>query len=118
MVQRRPKPRLVAPPPAVDPLERLRPESRELVLEVRARFDLQGHHERLLLLAATALDVSADARETLAREGLIVYDRWGQARAHPAVDIERKAANNFRLLCRELNLDLPGPDRPPRLGGS
>jgi hypothetical protein len=84
--------------------------------EVREQYDLQGHHERLLLLAAQALDQEAAAREMVAVAGEIFHDRWGQPRVHPAVEVGRKAANSFRLLCRELNLDQPGPDRPPRVG--
>ena len=56
------------------------------------------------------------ARELIEAEGLIVEDRFGQKKAHPAVAIERDAKASFLRCIRELGLDIepPGPiGRPP-----
>lgn len=44
------------------------------------------------------------------KEGPTYEDRFGQPKAHPAVAIERKARGEFRLLLRELALDVAPPN--------
>jgi hypothetical protein len=58
----------------------------------------------------------SEARAILAESGLIAVDRHGQARAHPAVAIERDSAIRFARLLRELSLeDEASAARPPAL---
>ena len=82
-------------------------------------YALEPHHLRLLTLAAEAWDRCGQARTVLAEQGIVVIDRNGQPKAHPAVAIERDSRIAFARLMRELDLDgEPGPDpRPPRRGG-
>jgi phage terminase small subunit len=107
------------PPPAGD-LAHLASETRSWVEDVEAEFELLGHHRRLLIAAAEAWDRSVAAREAIAEHGLTFRDRFGQPRERPEVAIASRAAGDFRLLLRELGLDLPGPGdyRAPRVGGS
>ena len=79
---------------------------------------LEPHHVRLLTLAAEAWDRGQEARQILDAEGITTVDRFGQARAHPAVAIERDARLASARLMRELDLDAePAPSsRPPRRG--
>jgi len=60
-------------------------------------------------------DVAEEARRLVEAEGVVVEDRFGQPKTHPAVGIERKARSAFRLLVRELGLDhaSPGESRGP-----
>lgn len=100
------------------PTDHLAPETRAWVEQVRDQFDLDAHHDRLLMLAAGAFDRAEQARLLLARDGLITSTDQGGLKPHPAVAIERDARIAFARLLRELDLDLVGePDtpRPPSL---
>lgn len=72
---------------------------------------------RLLQAACECWDRLVQARKLLDAEGIVTRDRFGQARPHPAVAIERDARTQLARLYRELRLgdDGPAPDvRPPR----
>jgi phage terminase small subunit len=88
-------------------------------VSVVATYRLEEHHVRLLTLAGEAWDRAAQAREVLARDGIVVSDRYGAPKAHPAVAIERDARIAFARMVRELDLDgEPTPEsRVPRIGG-
>jgi hypothetical protein len=59
------------------------------------------------------------ARRLLDRDGLVVSDRFGQQKPHPAAAIERDSKQTLLRNLRALNLDLePLHDRPGRPGGS
>ena len=45
-------------------------------------------------------------RAALAKEGHVVVDRFGCPKESPWCGIEHKAQNRFRILCRELGLDV------------
>jgi phage terminase small subunit len=86
---------------------------------VAETFILESHHLRLLELAGRSWDRAEEARQILAREGLTTTDKYGQAKPHPAIGIERDSQLRFSRLLREMALDTtPPPDsRPPRTGG-
>lgn len=65
----------------------------------------------LLDQAAEAAHRAEQARELLAKEGLVLRDRWNQPKPHPATIIARDAEASFRSALRELRLDLE-PARP------
>lgn len=86
--------------------------------EVVKIYDLESHHLRLLQAACEVWDRLQEARELLARDGLVIEGREGGMRPHPAVAIERDSRIGFSRLVRELDLDveLPAPGaRPPAL---
>ena len=88
--------------------------------EVCGTYSLEPHHLRLLQLAAEAWDRGEQARRAIKREGAFYTDRFGAPKAHPGLDQERKARNDFRLLLRELGLDdAPDPSvvKPVRARG-
>ena len=60
----------------------------------------------LLETALVAWDRLEDARQTLAAEGIVLKDRFGQAKPHPAAAIERDARQGFLAAMKSLNLDL------------
>jgi P27 family predicted phage terminase small subunit len=86
---------------------------------VTKSFALEPHHLLLLERACCAWDRAEQAREILARDGLIVAGREGGSRPHPAVAIARDAEVNFCRVLRELDLDVseaaPEMSRPPGL---
>ncbi len=109
----------IAPPPGPpDPFAGLSKESREWCQDVADAFDLEGHHEKLLVGAAVAWQRAQEAREAIDRNGMTYVDRFKQPKERPEVAIERNSLNAFRLLLRELGLDIPGSsdNRPPRIG--
>ena len=91
------------------PPKHLRSETRAWWREVVASYVLDSHHVKLLQACAEAWDRAEQARKVIDRKGLIYTDRFGQPKAHPAVDIERRSLAEFRLHLRELGLDVAPP---------
>ena len=68
-----------------------------------------------LLTALRAFDRLEEARGLLARDGVVITDRWGQTKPHPAVNIERDARSGMLAALKACNLDVePLRDRPGR----
>ena len=73
----------------------------------------------LLLLegALESFDRMREAQAILKAEGLVVKDRFGQQKQHPATLVERDAKSSLLRGIKALGLDLeplnPGPGRPP-----
>jgi P27 family predicted phage terminase small subunit len=82
-------------------------------------YSLEPHHLKLLQAAAECWDRLCQAREQLAKDGLVVTGSEGSLKAHPCVAIERDTRLGFARLIRELDLDVdpPGGTRtaPPAL---
>ena len=79
--------------------------------------NLEPHRVRLLTLACEAWDRTVEARELIARDGMVVNGREGGIRPHPAIAIERDSRLAFVRIMRELGLDNGdkpryGPGRP------
>jgi P27 family predicted phage terminase small subunit len=94
-------------------------DMRRFFRAVEQDYQLEGHHQRLLLAACEAHDRMTQARARLATEGLTWQTRFGELRAHPCVAVERDSALRFARLVRELGLS-DGQDegrRPPALSG-
>ena len=73
----------------------------------------------LLQTALEALDRMRGAQDAISTEGATVRDRYGQLKAHPAVNIERDARAAMLAALKAMNLDVePLRDRPGRPGGS
>ena len=87
----------------------LRPDTKAWWLSVHQEYDLAEHHVRLLTLAAEAFDRACEAREILARDGIVIGGREAAVRPHPAVAIERDARIAFARLIAQLNLDVDSP---------
>jgi len=97
----------------------LKPATLAWVEAVRADYDLEDHHLRLLVLAGRAWDRGEEARKVLDAEGLTVLDKWGIPHAHPMLAAERNCRIDFARLLRELALDVSAPaeSRPPQIVG-
>jgi len=80
-------------------------EAKRLWASLQADFTLEDAAGRLLLQSALeAYDRLQEARRTLAKEGAIVRDRWGQPKPHPAVGVERDARTQMHGALRLLKL--------------
>jgi phage terminase small subunit len=106
--------RPVAPSRAPKPPAHLGPDGRRLWRNaVREYVVTETHALEMLRLAAEALDRAAEARDVLAREGLIYQGRFGP-QTRPEVAIERDSALRASRLCREIGLlDAVPESRPP-----
>lgn len=104
-------------------------DASDLSAEARAWFDralneyeLQEHHQRLLLMACRAWDRAEQARKVIAAEGLTYIDRHEQPRTRPEVDIEVRCRRQVKEMLRELALDVGGMSnehfQPPRITGN
>ncbi len=87
------------------PPAHLRPATKKWFKTVTNDFDLDGHHIRLLTLAAEAWDQAQTAREVLDRDGQTFTDRFDQPKERPEVGILQNARISFARLIRELALD-------------
>lgn len=95
------------------PPAHLRPSTKKWFKTVTTDFDLDGHHLRLLTLAAEAWDQAQTAREVLDRDGQTFIDRFQQPKERPEVGILQNARISFARLIRELALDGDNaPDAP------
>lgn len=89
--------------------------TRKWWLAVHQDYALEEHHSRLLTLAGEAFDRAGQARELIARDGLVVPTGTdGGFKAHPAIAIERDSRLAFARLLRELDLDCGPPSEAPR----
>ncbi|WP_271595671.1 MULTISPECIES: hypothetical protein [unclassified Bradyrhizobium] len=79
--------------------------------QVYADFELDDHHRHLLRLACEAW-TRRKRPAPQAEHGHVVLDRFGRQKSSPWCDIEHKAQNRFRILCRELGLDVEPGDGP------
>jgi len=73
--------------------------------KILSDFELEDRHYRVLLVAAQSLDRIFEARAIVKQEGLTTTDRYGTAKAHPAVKIEQDSRLTFIRALRELGLD-------------
>jgi hypothetical protein len=91
----------------------LRASTRKWFRTVLDDYELDGHHIRLLTLAAESWDQAQTAREVLDRNGQTFLDRFGQPKERPEVGILQNARISFARLIRELALDgVDGPEAP------
>lgn len=84
---------------------------------VVADYCLEGHHLRLLQLAAEAWDRCQQARAIIDADGLSYLDRFDAPRARPEIAIERDSRLAFARLIRELDLDVDAPPPAARTPG-
>jgi len=108
------------PPPSAPPRppRHLSKDSQQWWKNVVSEWALEGHHLRLLQLAAEAFDRAQMARRDIEKHGsLTVISATGTPKPHPAIGIERDARLAFARLLRELDLDCAGPgdSRPPSI---
>lgn len=88
------------------PPKHLSTSTRKWWESIAEQYVLEDHHLLLLQGACEEWDRVQQARRQVKKDGAYPPDRFGQVRAHPALDVERKARNAFRLLLRELGLDI------------
>jgi P27 family predicted phage terminase small subunit len=84
---------------------------------IAGAYELGDHQLELLRRACEASDRTDEAVAIIKAEGLVVVDRYGQSKPHPATQIERDSRVALARLIRELALEPgAGEARPPRTG--
>ena len=96
------------------PPKHLSRESKTWWREVVAGYDLERHHLKLLQAACESWDRVAEARSLIQRDGVVIEDRFGQQKPHPACDVERHNRALFARMLRELALDVEEPAEAAR----
>ncbi len=95
----------------------LRVKTKKWFKSVLKDYDLEEHHQRILMLAAEAWDRIEEAREAITAAGAYYYDNE-KPKAHPALKVEIDNKILFARLIRELSLDIEPSGaigRPPGL---
>ena len=103
---------------APKPAKHLKKDGKAFWREIVAVYELEAHHQQLLLRACEFLDTIAEARTSLKAAGSDYFeDRWGQPKTRPEVGVIRASSVSFTRCLRELNLDveIPADSRPPVL---
>jgi phage terminase small subunit len=94
------------------------PEARKLWQDVLDGWSIDAAALVLLDAACTALMRVRQAQAILTRDGIVSSDRFGQAKTHPAILVERDSKQTLLQSLKALNLDLePLRDRPGRPPG-
>jgi P27 family predicted phage terminase small subunit len=74
---------------------------------------------QILRAGLEAFDRMRGAQAQIAKDGITLTDRFGQAKAHPLLPVERDARAQYLAALKAMNLDLePLHDRPGRPGGA
>ncbi len=94
------------------PPRHLSAESREWWKTVLADYELTPHDLVLLRRACDAMDRGEQARKLLAREGLTIATEHG-VKTHPAVAVERGAAQTLIHLIKALGLNKTDETKRP-----
>ena len=103
-----------APPPPAD----YTAEAKRLWRDVLEGWDLDAPGLAIFDSGLRARMRMREAQALLTKDGLVVEDRFGQQKPHPAAVIERDAGMSFLRARKALNLDLePLRDRPGRPPG-
>lgn len=96
----------------IQPPKHLTPEGRKLWKTISDDVELDQPALLLLTTLCEAFDRMNQAREVLKRDGILVKDRFGQEKAHPACGIERDSSASLMRAWRLL-----GFDQAPPVGG-
>lgn len=89
----------------ITPPRHLTAEGRQLWTKLRGDFAIDDSAGLALLQAAAeAHERGQQARRLIAEQGLTVQDRFGQAKPHPATNIERDARAQLLAALRALRL--------------
>ena len=100
------------------PPKHLKKEGRAFWREIVGIYEMEPHHQQLLVRACEFLDTIAQARTSLELAGGHYFeDRWDQPKVRPEVGVIRESSIGFTRCIRELNLDveIPADSRPPVL---
>ncbi len=101
-----------------DPPAHLSPEAKGWWARVISGWDLDDPSLLLLESALELFDRMRQAQRLIKKDGMVVKDRFGQRRPHPACLIERNSKLGMLRHLRELGLDLePIRDTIGRPGG-
>jgi P27 family predicted phage terminase small subunit len=96
---------------------RLSSEATTFRRRVLSEFRLDDSGQLVLRQACESLDRVREAQRLLATDGLVIRDRWGQPKPHPAAGVEASARLQLLRCLKALGIDLEplndGPGRPP-----
>jgi P27 family predicted phage terminase small subunit len=99
----------------------LSPEAGGWWIKLVSEWHLDDPALLLLESALECFDRMREAQRIISAEGVVISDRFGQKKQHPATLIERDAKSTMARLLDQLHLDLEplrdSPGRPPG-GGS
>ena len=98
---------------APSPPAHLSVRSKLIWRRLQREFAFETHHLTILAATLEALDRLDQAREEIARTGLIVPGREGLTRVNPAASVERDSRIAVLRGLRELGLDLPEASARP-----
>jgi hypothetical protein len=95
------------------PKATLSPEAQRLQRKIQKQWKIRDEPGiSILWTAMRCWDQIHQAEEILQRDGLIVKDRFGQDRVHPAAQVLKESRAHFLQSVKALNLDLETLEKP------
>lgn len=87
--------------------DNLSEEARFWAEKIRDEFQIEDNAGLLILKTAfEAFERMSECQKVIAAEGMMVNDRFNQAKAHPLCTVERDARSQFLAGIKALNLDV------------
>jgi P27 family predicted phage terminase small subunit len=92
----------------IEPAPRhLSEQQQKLFQQLVVDYSIDDPAGRLLLtVACEALDDMQTAQEQIARDGMVVLDRFGQEKVHPLLAVVRDSRSALLSAIKQLNLDV------------
>lgn len=88
-------------------MKKLSTESKKFFNTIKKAYKIEDHVSLAILeQASEALMRIRDAQKVIDEEGLVLTDRFGQKKNHPATVIERDSRNAFLKALNQLGVDV------------
>jgi hypothetical protein len=107
---------LAKPKTFPDPPADLSDEAKDLWDRIHERWVLDDARCAMLRQSLYSFDRAEQARKQLNEVGLVVQDRYGQIRPHPAARVEEVSRAAFLAGLKALGLDIVPPSKPRMRG--
>jgi len=103
-----------------EPPAGISPEAADWWRRIVAEYSVNDEAGKLLLQTALeAFDRMRGAQQIIEHDGATVLDRFGQAKAHPLLTVERDSRAQMLAALKALHFDVePLRDKPGRPGGT
>lgn len=89
--------------------EGLSPKAKTLWHDLTTEYQITDSGGLCILEAGLrSFDRAETARKLIAKKGMVIFDRFGQAKSNPVLSSERDARSQWLMALKHLNLDFEG----------
>lgn len=98
--------------------EHLSLPARHLFDSIHGLYQLEDHDRAVLVKALEAWDRGEQARQRIDADGLTIESRFGEAKPHPLLTVERDSRSAFLAAMKQLGLDYEPTTNQERTAGA